>query len=63
MKKAEFTSVRVHASTRKRLTKLVEQLVRVGWNSIAADRSDAPGIGSVIDQGLTLVEERLRVKK
>jgi hypothetical protein len=58
--RVEFTSVRVHASTRKRLAKLVEQLVRGGWNSIGADRADSPGIGSVIDQGLTLVEERLK---
>lgn len=59
MKKAAFTTVRVHATTRKRLAKLVEALVRGGWNSIGADRADSPGISSVIDEGLALVEEKL----
>lgn len=61
--KSDYTSVRIHASTRKRLAKLVEQLMRAGWNSIGADRTDAPGVGSVIDAGLAMVEARLKMKK
>lgn len=58
--KSDYTSVRIHASTRKRLGRIVEALVRSGWNSIGANRADAPGIGSAIDQGLALIEERLK---
>lgn len=64
MKKiTDYTSVRIQISTRTRLDKLVEALVRSGWNSIGADRADAPGVASVIDQGLAMVEAKLKVKR
>lgn len=56
----EYTTVRITSTTRKRLRKVVEALVRSGWNAVGSDRTDAPGVGTVLDQGLTLLEERLK---
>ena len=63
MPKLAFTTVRIHISTRKRLRKLVDALTRSGWNAIGADRSDAPGVGTVIDQALAQLEEKLEAKE
>lgn len=59
MKKPTFTSVRLRTETREKLDVLIERLVRVGWNAVGADRTDAPGIASVLDFGLVLLEEKL----
>lgn len=61
-KKAAFTSVRLRTETREKLDALIERLVRVGWNAVGADRTDAPGISSVLDFGLVLLEEKLDKK-
>ena len=60
--RTDYTTVRIQTSTRERLTRLVEAIARVGWNAVEADRADAAGIGSVIDQGLALLEEKLKEK-
>jgi hypothetical protein len=59
----EYTTVRISSTTRKRLGKVVEALVRSGWNAVGADRVDAPGVGTVLDQALVLLEERLKKEK
>lgn len=58
-RKVDFQPVRIHTATRKRLDRLIEQLVQVGWNAIGAERKDAPGISSVLDQGLLVLEAKM----
>jgi len=62
-RRVDFQPVRIHTTTRKRLDKLIEQLVQVGWNAIGAERKDAPGISSVLDEGITALETRMRSAK
>jgi hypothetical protein len=58
-RKTDFQPVRIHTATRKRLDRLIEQLVQVGWNAIGAERKDAPGISSVLDEGITALESKM----
>ena len=58
--RTDYATVRIKTTTHERLGKLVEQIARVGWNAVGSDRADAAGIGSVVDQALVLLEERLK---
>lgn len=54
----ESKTIRVSPPTHKKLALLREKVLRDGWVSVGADRTDAPTADAVIDAALTLLLER-----
>ena len=53
-------TVRVRTATLDRLRVLVAKVTQKGWSAVGAEREDQILPGSVIDQGLVLLEMKLK---
>ncbi len=61
--KIDSHTVRVRTATLDRLRHVVGEIVQRGWSSVGASRDDQPLPGTVIDQGLVMLEAKLKAKR
>lgn len=53
-------TVRVRTPTLTRLKALVDEILHRGWSAVGAEREDQILPGSVIDQGLLMLEAKMK---
>jgi hypothetical protein len=61
--KTAVSPVRIYPETRERLDRLIERISILGWHSLGSNRDVVPGIASVIDEGLALLEAKVKAVK
>ena len=57
--KREAWPIRVPMATFKRFKKAVDAIHQIGWQALGSDRKDRVQLGTVADQALALLEEKI----